>query len=446
MERIKGLIFLSSVLLMGISLFASGFALFEHSTKGMGMGGAFVARADDATAVYYNPAGITQLEKFNWSVGVTPIQPVVNVSDMSGNAWDADDSLVLVPSAHITYQMTDKLWLGAGIFAPFGLATTFDENWAGRYNSHNAEVEGLNLNVNLAYKVNDKLSVAVGIDSLMFDVLLEQKILPSAVVYSQRDAIVAGIVATGLDPYTADLVFNTQFLAPSANLADINQEVSGNQTKVGFNLAVHFQPNDKVKMGISYRSGFKYDIAGEAKYRDVTPGFILPMESIFFDAPGNAKIELPEFLYFGLAYAINEKFDFEVDLWQTAWSSYDKIDLTVENGVGHAISEKDWSDVWALRMGTEYRFSKSCYGVMGYVYDESPIPDELIDYTLPSNDRQVLSFGVGYKKGNYSFDASYGYLVAKDRHITARPMDFIFESDIDATAHLFSIGMTYKTN
>jgi len=444
MKKHRFILIAAAVFLLCGQVLASGFALFEHSTRGMGRGGAMVAQADDASAVYYNPAGITQLEGLHWDVGVTPITPIVNVSDMNGNVYDADDDPVMVPHVHVTYQINDKFFLGAGVFAPFGLATTFDENWAGRYNNYNGEVSGINFNINLAYKVNDQLSLAFGVSAQYFDVTLEQKILPSAVIYSQRDAIVADLEASGLDPYTADLIYNTQILAPSAELADIDQSITGDKTELTYNFGLRYELNDMISFGVSYRSNAKYKIDGQAKYQDVTQGFAFPFEAVFYDAPGLAVIELPDFLYFGMAIQPNDQWTFEIDAWQTGWSTYSDIDLTLENGLGHQVSEKGWDDVWALRMGAEYQINDKMYANMGYVYDDSPIPEGKVDYTLPSNDRQVLSFGYGMKVGKFTLDASYAYLKVTDRHVAARPQDFIFESDLEGIVHLFSVGLTYK--
>ncbi|PIE03116.1 MAG: hypothetical protein CSA81_04205 [Acidobacteria bacterium] len=435
---------MTSVFLACMSLFGGGFGLFEHSTKALGMGGAFVARADNATAIYFNPAGITQLEGLSWALTTSPIQPNVSLTDTGGNQYKVDSSLTVIPSLYLTYQLSDQFWLGVGSYVPFGLATKMEENWAGRYNSHNADASSLNLNLNLAYKVNDHLSLAFGLDAQMFDVTLEQKILPSAIVYSQREGIMAGLLAQGMDAVTAEYVFNTQFLAPSAELKDINQEISGDKTCLGYNLALHYKPNDFVSMGVSYRSSVDYDIDGKAKYRDVTQGFIFPFESIFYDAPGLAKIELPSFLYFGFAYFPNEKLCFEIDAWQSGWSTYDVLDVFIENGLQSVQTIKNWDDVWMFRAGCEYVINDSWYATLGYLYDESPIPDEHMDFTLPASDRDVYSFGIGFTKGNYCFEASYGYLKLQDRHVEARPSEFILEMDIEGDVNLYSIGVTYK--
>jgi len=433
------------VSLIAAHALGSGFALFEHSARGMGRGGAMVGEANDPSAVYYNPAGITQLEGFHFDFGVSPIHPIVSVSDRFGNTYDVDDSLTTVPHLHMTYQVNDRLWLGGGVFAPFGLATKFDENWAGRYNNTNAEVAGINFNFNVGYKVTDALSLAVGVSLQYFDVTLEQKILPSAVILGNRDAIVGNIVQSmGLDPYTADLVYNTQFLEPSTHLNDIGQSIEGDKTETGWNVALHYKPNDKVSFGFSYRSAVEYEIDGDATYSDVTPGFIFPFESVFFNADGVAKLELPSFMYFGVAFYPSDRLTLEVDAWETGWSSYDVLDLQLNNGVGHVLSQKNWDDSWALRLGGEYDINETNTLVFGYVYDDSPIPDDHIDYLLPSNDRQVWSLGYMLEFGKWRLDASYGYLAVKDRQIAARPEDFVFDSDVEGTVHLYSVGLSYR--
>ncbi|TYB81177.1 MAG: hypothetical protein FXF54_14905 [Kosmotoga sp.] len=52
-------LYVFTVLIVPTFVFANGFQINEQGAKALGMGGAFVAQADDPSALYFNPAGIT---------------------------------------------------------------------------------------------------------------------------------------------------------------------------------------------------------------------------------------------------------------------------------------------------------------------------------------------------------------------------------------------------
>ena len=134
---------------------AAGFALYEWSARGNALGGAMIAKADDASAIAWNPAGITQLEGTQTLAGVSLIAPS-NDMTTSYNGIDTKEStnkkVFVPPHAYITHQVNDSLWLGVGTFTRFGLGTSFDQNWSGRYSSYDTELNSFSVNPNLAYK------------------------------------------------------------------------------------------------------------------------------------------------------------------------------------------------------------------------------------------------------------------------------------------------------
>lgn len=62
--------------------------------------------------------------------------------------------------------MNDRYTVGLGTFSRFGLGSIMDENWAGRYNSYEAIIQAVSINPNVAVKVTDKLSAAVGVEAM----------------------------------------------------------------------------------------------------------------------------------------------------------------------------------------------------------------------------------------------------------------------------------------
>lgn len=430
---------------LGSQVFGSGFGLFENSARGVALGGALVGRADDVSALYYNPAGITQLEGLHWGVGVSGISPLTTVVDtQTGESWDAETGVWTPPHLFISKQLGDRIVIGAAVFSPFGLAVEFDENWQGRYNSYFAEVQSLAINPNIAFKVTDSFSLAVGFSAQWLDVEMKQKISPAMVVMGNAQAIIQGIMAQGVDQATAELIFNTQALPLAASLGDMDQQVAGDSTEYGFNAALRYSPSKKFALGISYRAAIDQDIDGDAVYEGVPTDYpFLPFQGIFFDAGGATTMNLPDLLQIGIAHQANDKISIEGDAWRSGWSSYEALTLNFENGLGERVSEKNWSDTWCYRAGLEYARDDTWTYRFGWIYDNTPIPDNDVDYQLPANDREYVCFGVGFKGAKYNFDAYYMYGNIESRHITAQPADGIFESETkDGAAHLY--GLTFS--
>ena len=154
-----------SLLVLSGPAFAGGFALYEGSVRGNGLAGCLIGKADDPSAIFFNPAGITQLTGTQMATGTTIITPMTSVeTERFGKTQDSNLkwNYFAPPYFYITHQQNDRLWLGFGFFARFGLGTEFDENWPGNVNSYNAFVRVVELNPNVAYKINDQLSLSGG--------------------------------------------------------------------------------------------------------------------------------------------------------------------------------------------------------------------------------------------------------------------------------------------
>ncbi|WP_052297433.1 OmpP1/FadL family transporter [Flexistipes sinusarabici] len=164
------------ILLVPTFVFANGFQINEQGSKALGMGGAFVAQANDPSALYFNPAGITQLERAHLSLGVSPITPRASFeSDVTGKTTDADVNTFFIPNFYYTMKNTEKISTGLAVFSNYGLATEWPENWEGRYvtGGTKAEIITMTINPNIAYKINDKISVAAGVDIQNMDITLK---------------------------------------------------------------------------------------------------------------------------------------------------------------------------------------------------------------------------------------------------------------------------------
>lgn len=399
----------------------AGFALYEGSARGNALGGTLVGRADDPSALFYNPAGITQLPQLQVVAGATAIVPKADVVTTDGGAETRSETKTncfVPPHLYSTYQYSDSVWFGVSVFSRFGLGTEFDADWPGRYNSYNAAIETLTVNPNVAFKVNEKLSLAGGVSWMWFDLTLEQKI-------------------------------DFGSLVGSPNALDVDQSLTGDSSGYGFNLALHYKALDRMALGVSYVSQTKQEVKGEA---DFSKPAGVPA-TVFNDTKASGKITLPDILSLGAVFYPVDRLSIEVDSVWTRWSTYDELTIhysdsildPISPGVRSSTKDKKWNDVWRLQVGAEYKALDWLDLRLGYVYDDSPIPRETADYLVPANDRHLYNLGCGLHWGQWTADLSYTYLDIESRSVSARPEDGVLDSRFkDSDAHLIGSSVSYN--
>ena len=386
--------------------YGAGFALYEGSARGNALGGSMAGSADDASALFYNPAGITQLEGVQLMGGMTLIAPstkVTTTTPAGSVTTETEDNLWIPPHLYATWEASDRVWLGFGMYSRFGLGTEFDENWPGRYNSYKAIIQSLTFNPNLALKLNDQVSVAAGVSAMWIDLDLRRK-LPNPLV---------------------------------AGGPDLDFKLCGDSIGYGFNLAGRWEPLEWLSFGAAYQSQVDQDIDGDASVSGRSG-----------DASGD--VTLPDMVFLGTAVKPMEKVTVSLDAVFTGWSSYDQFALDLDPTLlgpdkARQISPKNWDDVWRYELGVEYALNEAWTLRAGYAFDEEPGPDSTADYLVPANDRNLYSLGAGYQWKAWTFDVSYTYLDIEDRAIAARPEHGVLPSEFECgDAHLVGVTVGRK--
>jgi len=422
-------IFLSvslAVLMSAGSVFASGFALYEGGARGLVLGAGMTAAADDASAVFYNPAGITQLKGIQTMIGATFINPNLNIVTDGTPTGDQETGMKsywhTIPHAYYTQQLNDRFWLGLGLFSRFGLETAFSENWPGRYNSYHGHVQSIEINPNVAYKINDRLSVAGGLNITYFNFNHYQKKIPAAAI-------------------------NPGF----AGQPDLDASLEADSYGWGLNLAVHYKPVDWFSAGISYRSRVSQHLEGDADF--TKPSTIAPLiPTLFNDTGVNGNVRLPDMVFAGVKFiplSSLKTLSVGGGVYWTNWSTYDQLviryDDAITPGNNETKSNKNWKDTFRYMIGVEWNAYPWMDVRFGYAYDESPVPDNHIDYLLPDSDRHQFAFGLGFHQGPWTCDVTYMYLMFVGRDIQARAADGIYNGEVkDGYAHLIGLSLGYK--
>jgi long-chain fatty acid transport protein len=393
---------------------ASGFQLLEQNASGLGNAYAgSAAVAENASTVFFNPAGMSQLEGTQISAGLTAVQTSYKFSNGASSvgalatAGDGNDGggMGFIPNAYITKAISKDLSVGLGIGAPFGLKTEYDSPWMGAAQSVMFEVKTLNLNPSVAYRVNDAVSVGFGLNWQKINA--EYKRIAGT-----------GLIPTGLPspPYPAAI-----------NVSTITSVMTLNDDAWGWNAGVLFNVSPTTKIGVSYRSSVKYKATGTVSLSSngtaagATALAILTAGGRASDV--SADIELPDTLILSASHKLNDKWEMLGDLSWTGWSSIPKIDIMRTSGAlnGQIAQTLDtnFRDTWRVAFGANYKYTDTLKLKFGIAHDQTPVKGADTRLTsLPDNDRTWLSFGVQWLPSKSSaVDVGVTRLFVKDAAI-----------------------------
>ncbi len=423
-----------SALVLGLgtaSVHAAGFQLLEQNASGMGNAYAgSAAIADNASTIFFNPAGMTQLEGINVSAGASAIKPSFKFKNegstgfggtagRGGNGGDAG-SLGVVPNAYISWQLNPSWYIGLGIGAPFGLMTEYDDdNWVGRYHSKKFSIESINVNPSIAYKVNDQLSIGAGVNWMHLDAEFSR----------------AAPLVHPLAGYLGDMD------------ATVNMKGDG----WGWNLGMTYQVTPETRLGLSYRSKVKIDADGKTKVRNhnVTNPAAIP--GIAQQANASTTVELPDTAVFSVVHDLNSQWQLLGDISWTGWSSIKSLDI---KNTGNPLVTSDgldlrFRDTWRLALGANYKLNHQWTLKTGVAYDQSPVDSSKYRPTsLPDNDRYWLSFGVQYNHNDRTtVDVGYTHLFLKNTSInndTAAREKGIVRGEYKSNANMIGVQLSHR--
>jgi long-chain fatty acid transport protein len=419
-QNLFGTIILS--LLVVCIAVGGGYQINEQGARAVGMGGAFVANASDPSAVYYNPAGLTSQKGINLLLGGNLIIPSTTFKGpLPSTTETPTNSQVFTPiNLYGTYQVNDQIVVGLGVFNPFGLGTEWPDLWGqaasgiyeGSRSSVKADVQTWYINPSVAYKVNDELSIGIGVSYVYGSVkLIKKGYLP----------LPAYVTAT----------------------------LDGTGSGYNVNVGILYRPIDEVTVGLSYRTTTKIDFSGDMKFTDVPA----TLTSFFPGGTGKATLPMPGTLQIGVAYKATEELTLEGDLQYIQWSEYDKLSLDVQPVVnlppayggaqtqGPLTYPKNWVDNVILRGGAEYELDPQTTLRGGVILDLTPQPPSMTEPMLPDADRLDISIGGSYKiNDKVSIDAAYMLLLFMERDAKTAALPGTYNS----TAHIISVNVGYS--
>lgn len=373
-KTVLGYMVSGALMLMSGGAMAAGFALLEQNASGMGnayAGGAAVA--DDASTIFFNPAGLTRLSGKQLIVAAHAIRPSIKFSgtgaagtEMGGDAG----SWAVVPNGYFAMEVSPQMRVGLGISVPFGMQTEYAPTWVGRAHGIKSKIETINLNPSVAYKLNDTLSLGAGVN------------------YQQ---------------ITGELTANP--------LATSISRMSGRDSAWGYNLGALINMSSQTRVGLAYRSEISYNITGRV---DFTP----PLAAL--SGPASLAVKVPATASASVFHQIDGKWDVMADATWTGWSAFKELRVLRPTGAIVQLVTENWRDTWRVALGGNYHYSERWTSRMGLAYDQTPVPDAFRTARIPDADRFEIALGGQYKLAQDSaIDFGYAHLFVNNAAINS---------------------------
>ena len=397
-----------SALFIG-TIHAGGFQLNEHGARAMGLGGAFTAVADDPSAMYFNGAGLTQLNGWNFMVGTSFIAPN---SEFRGvypdvTSYKTTAQTFVIPNGYATYGAGN--WaVGLAFNVPFGLGTEWPTDWPGRYLALKTDVRAYTITGEGAYKLMDNLSVSAGLVFSFASVNITEK--------------------TPQTPFPGDALITLDGKDNSA---------------FGYNFGILYKPINTLSFGASFHSQVKYGFKGTASTAGASQ-----LASEFPAGNISANLTTPFNLTFGAAYELLPELRLSADFQYVGWSSYDTLAIDFAN-VPRVASPRLYDNSFIIRFGAEYKYSNSLSFQGGIYFDKDPVKPEYLNPSLPDANRICFSLGLNYKvTDNFSAAVSYLFIRSSELTVTNSKEFYVgttpFNGTYNSFANLGSISLSYS--
>ncbi|MGH6899842.1 MAG: OmpP1/FadL family transporter [Geminicoccaceae bacterium] len=388
---------------------ANGFSLPVQDSRQVGRATAgSVAAAADASTVFHNPAGMTELDGEQILAGATAIYAGYDVADRGSTATTPGTggapvllagengdprTFEVVPTLFYARPMTPSraFWLGIALTSPWGLGVQYDDDWFGRYDSIETRLTTVNLSPALAYRITEWLSIGGGLNLEYADAKLTNA-LP--------DTLAPGGPSPGTDGMA---------------------KLTGDDLAVGFNVGVLIKPWSHTRIGLHYRSPITHDLSGKLKVSNLPPAL----------AGGNGRVgadvrlQEPDVAAIGIAHEPIAGTTLFAEAQWFNWSRFKELRATFADGRPDSVRRQDWKDTWSFYGGIEQRLLEHWILRAGAGYEPTPTVDAFRSTSLPDGDRVRLALGLSYQwSDRLRVDFGYAHVFSARESIDLTPTFF----------------------
>jgi long-chain fatty acid transport protein len=345
--------------------------------------------------------------------------PLVFPVPLGNDGGDAG-KWIPVPNGYLSGQVTERIWIGVGVNAPFGLETEWDPDWLGRFHATKSKVQAINVNPTIALQLSDTLSIGGGANYQHLTADLGQGVAYGGLAYAGTAQAVAGLPPALQQAALAAVLAQ---LGPSGLSLEGPALISGDSTSWGWNAGALLKLGEQAHLGVSYRSKIKHDVEGDVAFTGA-PSFSLPgalapigdgLNARFANGPVTTTIELPETWSVALAWE-GEKVEVLADWTSTSWDSIPSLDIQRQGETENFSSVPlRFESTWRVGLGANVKLSDSWTLRLGTAYDKAPVQDEFRTPRLPDKDRIWAAGGFEWRLSQKArIDVGYAHLFIDD--------------------------------
>jgi len=365
---------------------AGGMLLYEVGTADVGLASAgYTARAQDASTVFTNPAGMTRLDGSQAVLGAQVLYADLGFAIGQGTApalgsGDGGNPVGFFPGGGMffSYSVSPDLKLGFAATGNFGLAQKYDSDWVGRYYVQEATLIGMSMLPSAAWRVSKEVSVGASLNAVYG--MLKQQVAVNNIV------------------------------GPDGRMS-----LDTNAWGFGANLGLLVEPTADTRFGVTYNSQVKLDFSGPAEFSGLSPVLeaLLRSRGLL-----NATLDIPIYIPQGVNASVVHRLDNRWTLlgslgWQQ-WSKFGQVELGIGSTADPTTLKTDlnFKDTWHAACGAQYRLDGPWQLNMGIAYDSRFQDSSNVSPALPAN--SAWRFGIGVQKEysrtfNWAVSAEYVY-------------------------------------
>ncbi|WP_336214673.1 OmpP1/FadL family transporter [Enterobacter sp. P82] len=336
-------ILLSVGLLVSSCTHASGLYFYETGTEDTALAGAGqAARAQDASTIMTNPAGMTQLPDHMFTGGLQVMDGSIDYQLNNTAQRSPGDVMKTFPntSAFYSQKVTDNLYAGIGLYGNYGLGIDYG-NWAGDRLIKKSTMAAMTLSPSLAYKLNDRLSIG------------------------------------------ASANVNYGFLSLTRNVNDDDRQQHDHDWAMSYRLGLLMELSGQTRAGITWNSQTDYGFNINGKVR----GDTLPL---------SAQVRAPQQLMLSVVHDVNQQWSLMADLGWQDWSQFGAPQVTVNGRKANQANRM--KDTWHSALGVQYRPTAQWRLNAGVAFDSSPYRrQDDVAMTLPTGDEWRFGTGAQYQ-------------------------------------------------
>lgn len=367
--------------------FANGTRLPNQDADATARGNDFVSTADNPSAIYYNPAGITQLSGLQVLSESYMILSQYDYTPAGGSgSVGAKRTLAVVPQFYATYTPKNSpLSYGIGVYSPYGQSSDWPNSSGFRTIATYNAIEYITVAPTVAWKISPDFSLGAGLQINQVNADLRR-----------------GISPTGGD----------QFF------------YKGDATSIGYNLGALWKITEHHVIGLSYQSRATSHFKGDAYYS--SPAFST-------SSPGSLKLPFPDVITLGYSWRPTPDWNIGVSIDRTNWDLLNTPTLQTST-LGSTSIPFNWKPSYYYQLGVTRRLPDNWSVSAGYCYSTNSVPSSTFSPSVPDMDRQFASIGVSKKFGRLDCHLTYQHGFQTSRHVSGAPTSgFPYNQSADGT-------------